>query len=492
MKKLCMFLTVFLLISAFPASAEGLNVICKDGAAVLTWDAVEGADGYYILRDYNYIDMFTADVTTYTDTDVEVGSGYSYIVAATDAGGSEIWMSDEVSVLITENTGGGGEEGGEEGGGEEDTNLKEYVSVYKNEGEKDTLIAWELPHYDVSKYVTEKTIIGGKSMKWKLRSDKDANELKIELKNITYDISDITETGYAQFYVYPETAMKVLPDINFFMYGGGKDTNIINISSQIKPNQWNTVKVPIANMLKDRLIDPSKINQIGIRSFGNYTSQTYFYIQGLGFWDEIRQPKAKSGSSGADENGNSYAEIVFDKSLDETTFSKDSFTADGLTVSDIKYEDKTVTVYFEELLEPSKSYKINIDGSLADTDGKFTATSYVVFKTPAVFENVAVHSINFNKQTLGNGELVCTAEAAAIYSEKGVPQDITMITAVLKGDQIIALGCDTKTAVELKTKESFSVKLNLENIPDGCRAEVYFTDNAENGKPLCGVCKYFE
>ena len=88
--------------------------------------------------------------------------------------------------------------------------------------------------------------------------------------------------------------------------------------------------------------------------------------------------------------------------------------------------------------------------------------------------------------------MVCNAEAAAIYSENGGPQDITMIVVVKKGDKIMKLGHETKEAVETKRTESFSVSLNLENIPDGCTAEVYFTDTAENGKPLCEVKTYFE
>ncbi len=474
MKKIYLFLIVFLLAGTFTAAAEALNVTSKDGAAVLTWDAVDGAASYYILKDYGYLDNVDGDTLQYTDTDVEIGHGYSYIVAAQDENGDDIWMSDEASVLI------------------EEANKMEYVSVYKNGGDTDAFVPYEMPHYGLAKYVTDKTIMGGKSMRWAIRRSEITNELKLEMKNITYDISELAETGYAQFYIYPETSMQVLPDIGFFMYGASKDSNVINVSSQIQPNRWNTVKVPIADMLRNRNTDPKVINQIWLRAFGEYTSATNFYIQGLGFYDEIRPPKAELGGCGIDGEGNSYAELVFSKSLDVSTVTPGAFTADGLTVTDVKYKDKKVTVYFAETLVPSKTYRINISGSVADNDGKYVDTASVLFTAPKVFDNVYVHTVGFNMTKPANGELVCNAEAAAIYSENGGPQDITMIVVVKKGDKIMKLGHETKEAVETKRTESFSVSLNLENIPDGCTAEVYFTDTAENGKPLCEVKTYFE
>ena len=111
MKKIYLFLIVFLLAGTFTAAAEALNVTSKDGAAVLTWDAVDGAESYYILKDYGYLDNVDGDTLQYTDTDVEIGHGYSYIVAAQDENGDDIWMSDEASVLI------------------EEANKMEYVSV---------------------------------------------------------------------------------------------------------------------------------------------------------------------------------------------------------------------------------------------------------------------------------------------------------------------------------------------------------------------------
>lgn len=468
---------MLLLAGIMPAAAEEFEAVCIDGAAVLTWEAKDGAAGYYILKDNGWLADLPADVTTYTDTEVAVGNGYTYMIAATDENGDEIWFSEEKNVLIL---------------AAEDKNMREYVSVYKNEAKAPDFKAYELPHYGVADFTADKTLIGGKSMRWKIRLQETSNELKIEFENgVTKDISEIKETGYAQFYIYPETSMQVLPDMKFFIYGASRDSNVIDISEQITPNTWNTVKVPIADMLRNRQTDPSALNQIFIRAYGTFTVKTNFYIQGLGFYDEIRPPKASAANCGIDENGASFAEIEFSKVMDESTFAADSFTAEGFTVTDMKYEDKTATLYFAETIAPSRVFSVNISPSAADTDGKTVQTAYVTFTAPAVYDNAAVKNVTFNKQRLENGEITCNVSALGIYTADSTPQDMTMLVAVLKGDRIIAIGSDTKKAAQLKTLQDFSVTLALEGVTDGCRAEVYLVDSAENGKPLCGVQSYF-
>lgn len=63
-----------------PPAPTGLTVTDTNNTAVLSWNAVTNAQGYWIYR-YDYV-VAIVQATTFTDTTVAVGSTYTYAVAA--------------------------------------------------------------------------------------------------------------------------------------------------------------------------------------------------------------------------------------------------------------------------------------------------------------------------------------------------------------------------------------------------------------------------
>jgi cellulose 1,4-beta-cellobiosidase len=89
----------------FPAGPPSLDATGGDGQVALSWTASPGATGYKL---YRRTAAATAHVlvaspagTSYTDTAVENGTTYYYVVLATDAAGGEGPPSNEASATPT-------------------------------------------------------------------------------------------------------------------------------------------------------------------------------------------------------------------------------------------------------------------------------------------------------------------------------------------------------------------------------------------------------
>nr|WP_112469198.1 PHB depolymerase family esterase [Streptomyces triticisoli] len=70
-----------------------------DTTISLSWDPVDGADGYAVHRDG--VPLATADSTSYTDTGLTAGSSHTYAVAARDADGRAGQLSGTVTARTT-------------------------------------------------------------------------------------------------------------------------------------------------------------------------------------------------------------------------------------------------------------------------------------------------------------------------------------------------------------------------------------------------------
>ncbi|MGC9394137.1 MAG: alpha-amylase family glycosyl hydrolase [Anaerolineae bacterium] len=86
-----------------PPAPTNLAAVEGDGEAILTWDAVTGADSYNVYRSYVYGGgyAYLGQTTTpdYTDTTVTNGTLYYYVVTAVGVLGAESDVSNEVSAL---------------------------------------------------------------------------------------------------------------------------------------------------------------------------------------------------------------------------------------------------------------------------------------------------------------------------------------------------------------------------------------------------------
>ena len=82
---------------------RNLAATSQSGRVELTWDPVDGATGYRVLRkgatDSEHLQIAVPTVNSHTDGDVELNRSYSYKVEATDASGSSD-ASEPVSVTV--------------------------------------------------------------------------------------------------------------------------------------------------------------------------------------------------------------------------------------------------------------------------------------------------------------------------------------------------------------------------------------------------------
>ncbi|WP_193212478.1 fibronectin type III domain-containing protein [Luteolibacter marinus] len=78
-----------------PGTPTGLRGSATSGGVVLNWNAVSGADEYFVYRDGTEIGNPSG--TTFTDSDVEASTTYKYSVSA-GSGGEESDESAEISV----------------------------------------------------------------------------------------------------------------------------------------------------------------------------------------------------------------------------------------------------------------------------------------------------------------------------------------------------------------------------------------------------------
>jgi hypothetical protein len=86
---------------AGPAAPTSLVATAGDGSVDLSWNPVAGAAGYRIFRSPvtagGHVLVGTASGTTFSDTDVENGTRYFYVVRALDAAGNEGAASNEAA-----------------------------------------------------------------------------------------------------------------------------------------------------------------------------------------------------------------------------------------------------------------------------------------------------------------------------------------------------------------------------------------------------------
>ncbi|MBL3667692.1 PHB depolymerase family esterase [Streptomyces sp. M2CJ-2] len=82
-----------------PAPTGLTSTGVTDTTVDLSWDAVEGAEGYTVYR--NGAPIGTADSTSYTDTGLAPGSSHTYAVAARDADGKRGRLSSTVTAQTT-------------------------------------------------------------------------------------------------------------------------------------------------------------------------------------------------------------------------------------------------------------------------------------------------------------------------------------------------------------------------------------------------------
>jgi uncharacterized protein (TIGR02145 family) len=87
-----------------PSTPTGVTAVASsENSATVSWNAVSGATGYHIYRDYAQVG--TSSTTSYTNTGLTAGSAYNYCVTAYNGGG-ESGQSSCSSVTVYHRCGG--------------------------------------------------------------------------------------------------------------------------------------------------------------------------------------------------------------------------------------------------------------------------------------------------------------------------------------------------------------------------------------------------
>ena len=246
---------------------------------VLSWDTVDGAGKYAILRNGEKI-AETASCT-YTDMSADKDNVYEYEVSAM-SGEMVIARSNTVWIYY------------------DDSSKHEAISIYKNQTRNINNLYIENQVWGEPQYSAEHTIIGGTAVKWNMRAG-DGNRIYFKTQQLNtegnrelrpYDISGIKETGYLSMLVYPKSELSDFAGaINLALYSGpenssAKQSRIISIKDQLKMNKWNLVKVPVADFKNDD-IDLTAVSRILFQSLGAYAADSVtYYIQNVRFCDE--------------------------------------------------------------------------------------------------------------------------------------------------------------------------------------------------------------
>ena len=99
-----------------PPAPEGLVASAGDGCISLTWDPADDATGYSMKRTTDPTDpsatlAFAIPDTVYEDYEVEPGVSYTYVVAATNAGGESDDSNDVTASVPVRKPGAAGGNG---------------------------------------------------------------------------------------------------------------------------------------------------------------------------------------------------------------------------------------------------------------------------------------------------------------------------------------------------------------------------------------------
>lgn len=338
-----------------------------------------------------------------------------------------------------------------------------------------------------SNYSSAVTAVGGKSKIFEIKTNYATAYIKYDL-NSKINLTEIMKDGYLQFLVYPETEddMNSLSQIQL----SGSNTKA---SVSVTANQWNFVSIKLSDLIESNKTS-FETNGMSIYLPASIASDYKLYVQNLGFYGKIIPPAAEVTANGIDENGNSYAEIKFDKAMDEATLEASAFTDDnGASCESVEYneESHTVKVIFDTQLVFPKEYNITIADTVTDTFSRSVQNPELSFTTHYVQNQVFAKNITVDKSQAETGVISCTADVTAIYEPKGMAQDVIMAVVVYSGDKVLGIGYDELNGLGINLKESKSLAAQVTCTELAEYADhnisVFFINSTDSIKPLCDV-----
>lgn len=270
-----------------PSIAAPQNLVATvngQNSITLTWDAVDGAEDYYVYKD-GTMWANTSGATTYTENDLAAGTEYCFAVQAAGAAGES-----ELSAEVCATTLG---EGGEGGGDEPAEITHRLIGIYQNE--------WNNVAYtyesETSNVVTE--VVSG-SYKTVLEYNEDGQ---------------IVKTTYA--WVDPSTGEMDLSNYTLVTYTY-EDGVLVSYKEEII-NPWNPSSTEYTFTYEEDFVVKEWPNAKETYAFedGRLVEKTkYYYDQWAETPDFIKENMVKYEY---DENGNCVTETQYNTYGEEPT-----------------------------------------------------------------------------------------------------------------------------------------------------------------------------
>lgn len=460
----------------YKSAAVMLNSVTEDkGKVTLIWNCDNPAASYYKVYCNGEEIAETSDMYyEYSINDDKIF--YTYYVEACADDGKVLSTTSEKQIVAY------------------NADYYEHFMAYKDDALLNGIFCGDNPNWTGPAYDSSVKAFGKKSLKLKVY-DGVTTENRKKTDNIymtigtAQDFTELADDGYLQLLIYADAeSAEDLPSVAFCSKGY-KWSNYSSLQD-IELNKWNFVKLKISDMIAENAsIDMSQISEIRFFMPSKISKEYNIYIQNLGFYGKIKPPTATVTACGIDKKGNSYADVMFSKSMKEETLA-DGFSVDGMNIVSTEYSDDTHTarIFFDKQLEFPKEYTITVADSVVCTYDRQLENKEIKFTTGNVQDSIYINSCEVDKSAVASGTLRTTADITGIYCANSDKMDIAMYTAVYDGVKLVALSSVNVDNFTLKENKSDLVDIINFTAPenaDDVKAEVFFIDRTDFGRPLC-------
>ncbi|MBP3359851.1 MAG: hypothetical protein J6N52_03275 [Clostridia bacterium] len=465
----------------YKSAAVMLNSVTEDkGKVTLSWHCDNSAASYYKVY-CNGDEIAETSDTSYEYSIKDDKIFYTYYVEACTDDGKTLSRTSEKQIVAY------------------NADFYEYFMAYKDDTLLNGFGCGDNPNWTDPEYDSNVKAFGKKSLKLKIY-DGVTTENKKKTDNIfmpiekLQDFSELADTGYLQLLIYADAESAAdLPSVAF----GSKGYKWSNLSSlqNIELNKWNFVKIKISDMISENTtIDMSQISEIRFFMPSTISKEYHIYIQNLGFYNKILPPTATVTACGIDNRGNSYADVMFSRSMKEESLAN-GFGVDGMNIVSTEYsaDTRTARLIFDKQLEFPKEYAITAADSVVCTYDRQLENKEIKFKTGNVQNSIYINSCKVDKSAAASGTLKTTADITGIYCANADEMDIAMYTVVYDGDKLVAISSvdiDNFTLKENKSDLADIINFTAPENAADVKAEVFFVDRTDFGRPLCAKLEF--
>ena len=279
----------------------------------------------------------------------------------------------------------------------------------------------------------------------------------------------------------------------------GGQRNYLNASYNpivTQQGEWLETKMPLNQAIgpKSELHDSTKgadvITEFYVMFIFRDTPATPVDIAEISVCGPDDRPFAQLEFSGMNNDGKYEVRFGFNRSIDATTADSAAFDIDGTYTESCDYDSVTgvYTLLFDMVPEFPSEYTLNIGGDIRGTNG-LPAKPELLISNPSATPTAAIDKNATTCVYTENG-VALNAKVNCIYDKTSSGQSITVVAAVFKGDDLIAIKASDTKSLAFRASDIFTVEITDLADTDGIRTEVYLTDTAENGRPLAEMTSF--